>query len=486
MGIFSFGKKAKKGFGTPKTGEMAELALRSIHEGIIILDKNGHILFINPAAMTITGCTNIEMAIGFDYNLIVKLVDKENVPIPAEQDKLAAAIKNNEAIVSREYAVASTTQAGKVTPVAITLTPTGEMSGDKILTMRNIEQELKEEGEQMEFISIASHEMRTPVASIEGYLGLALNPQTATIDDRARKFIEAAHNASKNLGRLFRDLLDVTKLDDGRLRPKLRPLDLQATLREMAQEMMPQVQAKQLGFSFGKRAVTSGARRLEQTVYTLADIDFLGDIFSNLVENAIKYTPSGGMVAVDVQGDGNRAIFSVSDNGIGIESDDLQYIFKKFYRVDNSQTRTIGGTGLGLYLVKQRVEAMNGRIWAESIFGRGSTFFVALPRLSANEYEKSNLAWQNQQTSQAFAEKMTGSGTFSTESIAPINTNQVLLPQTPVAQQPIAPQQPPMPQQPAAIPVRPQQPVQIPPQQIPPQQTPPVAPPPTQNPIQNG
>lgn len=438
MGLFS--KKSSAVSKSSDAAMLAELALNSIHEGVIIINKSGKIRFINPAAMTMTGCVNAEVALGFDYSLIVKLVDKENAPIPDEQNKLLAAIKKDEAFESREYSLASTTQVGRIIPVALILTPTGDINGNKILTMRDIEKELKEEGEQAEFISTASHEMRTPVASIEGYLGLALNPQTATIDERARQYVESAHTSSQHLGRLLQDLLDVTKLDDGKLKPQTRPLDLNATLREMSKELLKKIQDKKLSFSFGKPPTTGGVKRLEQTVYTLADIDFLREIFINLIENAIKYTPEGGLISVDVQGDGDRAIFTVSDTGIGIESEDLQHIFQKFYRVDNSQTRTIGGTGLGLYLVKQRVESMSGRVWAESTFGHGSTFFVSLPRLSANDYEKSMLAFQNQQAAQAFAEGLEKNDILSQAQVMQVP------PQTPFVQglvpQPEAPPQP--------------------------------------------
>ena len=119
------------------------------------------------------------------------------------------------------------------------------------------------------------------------------------------------------------------------------------------------------------------------------------EIMDNLIDNAIKYTPAGGSIYVNVLGDGDRVLINVTDTGMGISSDDLQHIFQKFYRSDNSDTRTIGGTGLGLYLVKQRVEAMGGRVWAESAFGEGSTFYVSLPRITGEEYEKRMIAFQN-------------------------------------------------------------------------------------------
>ena len=125
------------------------------------------------------------------------------------------------------------------------------------------------------------------------------------------------------------------------------------------------------------------------------DVDFIRLIIGNLVENAVKYTPAGGSIYINIVGSGDRAIITISDTGIGISADDLQHIFEKFYRADNSDTRTIGGTGLGLYLVKQRTEAMNGSVSAESIPGKGSVFTISLPRLSSEEYEKRMIALNN-------------------------------------------------------------------------------------------
>ena len=268
---------------------------------------------------------------------------------------------------------------------------------NRIITFRNVTKELAEEGEQAEFISTASHEMRTPVASIEGYLGLALSPQTATIDERARGYLTAAHTASQHLGKLFRDLLDTTKLEDGHLRPHFVPVEMVGLTKQIADGYMVAAKNAKLNFQFGssRSASVSEVRKLDQVVYGYVDIDFMREILGNLIENAIKYTPAGGSIYVNTLGDGDRVLINVTDTGIGISSDDIHHIFQKFYRADNSDTRTIGGTGLGLYIVKQRVEAMGGRVWAESAFGEGSTFYVSLPRITGEEYEKRMIAINN-------------------------------------------------------------------------------------------
>ena len=367
MGIFSNGKKNNTNTApgsagarsvTPAdAGRLAELALKSIHDGIIIIDKDGLIRFINPAAVEMTGYARSEDVINLGYATIMKFEKTDGTRVDDDNNEFANAVKENQEFESREYVLISE-QADKKTPIELRMTPSGDGRSDRIITFRNITKELEEEGAQTEFISTASHEMRTPVASIEGYLGLALNPQTATIDARARQYLESAHNASQHLGNLFRDLLDVTKLDDKRIRTHLVPLELTGFVKKFADEYMPKFKEKNINYSFGADSMKSkrftGGKAIDQVVYTFVDVDFMGEILANLIENAIKYTPEGGAIGVNVKGDGDRALVNVTDTGIGIAAEDLQHIFQKFYRADNSQTRTVGGTGLGLYLVKQR------------------------------------------------------------------------------------------------------------------------------------
>ncbi len=389
-----FNRKNQTDSGANKT-VLAEMALMTIHDGVIIANKSGAVEFINPAAVAMTECASQDNAIGLDYGLLIKLETKEGRELPDNENKLMIAMNTGQSL-DRFVACLISTKSGKRIPIALSVVVAD--GGNRIITFRDITKELAEEGEQAEFISTASHEMRTPVASIEGYLSLALNPQTASIDERARGYLAAAHAASQHLGHLFKDLLDVTKLDDGHLRPTFRPVEMVGTVKQIADGYMIAAKNAHLNFQFGankQNAVGGLDRRLDQVVYGYVDVNFLHEIMDNLIDNAIKYTPAGGSIYVNVLGDGDRVLINVTDTGIGISSDDLQHIFQKFYRADNSDTRTIGGTGLGLYLVKQRVEAMGGRVWAESAFGEGSTFYVSLPRITGEEYEKRMIAINN-------------------------------------------------------------------------------------------
>lgn len=375
----------------------ATLALNAIHDGVIITDKNGVIQFINPAAVLMTECGGAENAVGLDFGFLLKIESKEGRELPEAENMLLQSVRTGQALEGYEVCliVGAT---NKRIPISVSVVPVGNAAGSRIITFRDITRELAEEGEQTEFISTASHEMRTPIATIDGYLSLALNPQTATIDERARGYLTSAQAASKHLGHLFQDLLDTTKLDDNRVKPQFVPVEMTGLVKQIADGYVIPAQNAGLKFQFGSASEGLGnSHRLNQVVYGFVDVNFMREIMGNLLENAIKYTPSGGSIYANVLGDGDRVLINVTDTGMGISANDIGHIFQKFYRADNSDTRTIGGTGLGLYLVKQRVEAMGGRVWAESAFGEGSTFYVSLPRITGEEYEKRMIAYRNSQ-----------------------------------------------------------------------------------------
>ena len=394
MSLFNRKKSTKAG----DQNALAEITLKAIHDGVVMTDRSGVIQFINPAAITMLECGSADKAIGLDYGLLIKLESKEGRELSESENPLIQAMSTGQALEPYQACIIAGSS-GKRIPVSISVLPVEGLSQNRVITFRDITKELEEEGEQTEFISTASHEMRTPVATIDGYLSLTLNPQTATIDERARGYLTAAQNASKHLGKLFQDLLDVTKLDDGKIRPRFVPVEMVDLVKTISDDYVMRAQEAGLSYNFGSdQPISLGeSRHMQQVVYGFVDVDFMREILDNLIENAIKYTPSGGSIYVNVRGDGDRVLINVTDSGIGISADDLTHIFQKFYRVDNSDTRTIGGNGLGLYLVKQRAEAMGGRVWAESAFGEGSTFFVSLPRITSDEYEKRMIMVRNQQ-----------------------------------------------------------------------------------------
>lgn len=358
----------------------SETVINSIAEGVVVTDGDGKIQLINPAAQTLLGWEKQD-AIGLDYRSVIRIGDNKGNELPEESSPIRQVFLTNQSVSTNDYSM--TTHSGKKILISLLVSPVGASGTGAIIVFRDITEEKQEERAKAEFISTASHEMRTPVAAIEGYLGLALNPTTAVIDDKARMFLEKAHESTQHLGRLFQDLLTVSRSEDGRLTPKPIVVDIVTFTKEIVDSLMPKAQGKGLFLVFkpASSSTDEGGKTVSPVFYGYIDPDQLREVLNNLVDNAIKYTKQGN-VTIDVTGDEANITVSVIDSGIGIPPEDVPHLFQKFYRVDNSDTREIGGTGLGLYISRRLIESNNGHIAVNSEFGKGSTFSVTIPRIS--------------------------------------------------------------------------------------------------------
>ena len=364
----------------------SEIVINAIGDGVIAIDSTATIQLINPAAQVILGWGKQD-ALKLSYKSILKLEDEKGHELDPSIDPIEQVLNTNQQ--SRANHLIALTSSGKKISVSVVVTPIGDTGSGAIIVFRDITNERAEEREQAEFISTASHEMRTPVAAIEGYLGLAINPNTATVDARAKDFIMKAHEAAQHLGHLFQDLLDVSKTDDGRLTNVPRVVDLGNLTETIVQGLTEKATSKGLRLiysSANNASASSSQKKIMPVYYVNQDNDHIREILDNLIENAIKYTPAGEVI-VDINGDEDKVIVSIKDSGLGIPAEDIPHLFQKFYRVSNMDRQEIGGTGLGLYLVRRLTENMQGRVWVESIFGQGSTFFLQLPRVDTQEAE---------------------------------------------------------------------------------------------------
>lgn len=355
----------------------SEIVINAIVDGVIAVDSSGTIQLINPAAQEIIGWGKQD-AMKLSYKSVLKLVDKTDQPLDPTHDPIQQVLQTNHSVTNNNLTLL--TNSGRKLLVSVLVSPVGHQGAGAIIVFRDITSEKKEEREMAEFISTASHEMRTPVAAIEGYLALAINPATATIDDKARIYLSKAQESVRHLGQLFQDLLDISRVDDGRMKNNPKIVDVVAFSGEIVTTFIPRAKDKGLVLLYKPTLQNESMRRLSPVYYSLVDNDHLREVISNLIENAVKYTQKGN-VTVDIAADNAHVTISVHDTGIGIPPEDAPHLFQKFYRVDNTQTRDIGGTGLGLYLCRRLVETMGGRLWLESVLGQGSTFFVELPRI---------------------------------------------------------------------------------------------------------
>lgn len=357
--------------------------LDAVDDGVLAVDPQGNIVAINPAATQITGWSGSD-AVGLIFNSVLKISNNDGAEMLDVSNPVNRVLQTGTNFTTRNLFVK--TPSGKVVPIFLAVNSIGGQNSGAVVVFRDISKELKENREQAEFISTASHEMRTPVASIEGYLGLALNPATATIDARAKSYLEKAHENTRHLGQLFQDLLDITKAEDGRLKNEPVVLDAVEFARNIWEGLKQKASKKGLNYIFEPDNHKTGEKTLTPVFFIHADRDHLHEILNNLFENAIKYTPSG-KVSVNVTGGNDNVEISVTDSGIGIPAEDIPHLFQKFYRVDNSETREINGTGLGLFLSRKLTESIGGSLNVESEYKKGSTFTVKLPRITRENAE---------------------------------------------------------------------------------------------------
>ncbi len=362
--------------------QQSEILIESIADGIIVTDTEGTIKLINAAGAKMTAWPQKE-ATGFDAKTVLKLVEDErtNKAVSDADHPFSQVIKTHEPI---NETIRLMNRSNEIIFISLVISPvilpkTHEFVGT-VAVFRDVTKQKEEEQQKAEFISTASHEMRTPIAAIEGYLALAMNDKVSKIDDKARNYLEKAHGSTQHLGELFQDLLTSSKAEDGRLSSHPEVMEVGKFVQQMIEDLRFSAQKKGLGVEYPG----TGQKTIQPLYYVHADPDRIREVITNLFDNAVKYTDKG-KISLSVTGDHDIVQIRLSDTGRGIPAEDLPHLFQKFYRVDSSETRSIGGTGLGLFICRKIVELYKGHIWAESKVGQGSTFYINLPRLSSQQ-----------------------------------------------------------------------------------------------------
>jgi signal transduction histidine kinase len=253
-----------------------------------------------------------------------------------------------------------------------TAQPTRDAAGTTIgftLTLNDVTHERQVSQMKTDFVSFVTHQLRTPLAGIKWMLELAA--QTPQVPAEAGSYIEDARAAAERLIGLVNDLLDISRLEGGKLTVTLQPTSLSEITQSALDDLGPLIREK------GHQLSVTGADGARMVI---ADPQLLRQAIVNLTSNAIKYTPAGGAVSIALGVENERmARWAITDSGIGIPKASRARLFEKFYRADNVHTVETEGTGLGLYLVRLIIEKLAGQVWCESEEGRGSTFIFMLP-----------------------------------------------------------------------------------------------------------
>ena len=369
------------------------IIINAIEDGVVLIDDQRTIQLFNPGAANIIGWKS-EDAVGINWQSVFKFVNEKGEPLSELQDPIERLFQTKKSV--RDSKANLLTKSGKIIAISIVISPildSEERVTGAVSVFRDVSVERQAEQQRGEFISTASHEMRTPVAAIEGYLSLALNDKVSTVDARAHSYLEKAHASTQHLGQLFQDLLTSARVEDGHLTSHPEVVEIGAFLEQITSDLRFSAEQKGLAveFTFGTPHTIDATLLANKVIrpfyYALIDPDRLSEAVTNLFDNAVKYTEEG-KISLGVIGNDQVVQFYVKDSGPGIPAEDIPHLFQKFYRVDNSTTRTVGGTGLGLFICRKIVELYEGRIWVESELGHGSTFYINLPRLSTAKAEE--------------------------------------------------------------------------------------------------
>ena len=438
-----------------------DILIDSITDGVAIISKDGIIETFNPSAQKMTGWSGDE-AISLDHHSVLVLTDQKDGIYGDQQNPISRSLASGQPLSDNNAKMQ--TRSKKSIEIDILASPIkdGNKTTATVAIFRDVSKQRSEERQRAEFISTASHEMRTPVAAIEGYLALAMNDKVSKIDSSARSYLDKAHASTQHLGKLFQDLLTAAKSEDGRLTNNPRVVELGQLLDELIEGARFTAEKKGLLMEadFGDGAGDSHSRSgtgtgsVRPLVYIFVDPERLREVITNLFDNAVKYTEDGKVTIGMRTEDAKQAVITVSDTGAGIPKEDIPHLFQKFYRVDNSATRQIGGTGLGLFISRKIVELYNGRIWVESTLEQGSTFNISLPRIT-NEQAQEMMRTEAQQKSPLNTGTLNAPGQVMSPSLTPNTPAPAPLPATPPVPVVPTPAPAPAPATPAPAPATP-------------------------------
>lgn len=240
-------------------------------------------------------------------------------------------------------------------------------------TTRDISDIKENEQRKNDFISMVSHELKTPLTSVISYIQISQKRAIQNDDQTSAGMLERAGKQLSKMTRMINGFLNVSRLESGRIQIDHKPFDLAVLIKEVEEETRATIASHKFDFKTAK------------AIWVNADYDKISQVFNNLISNAVKYSPVASMVSVACKFDGPTVQISVSDEGMGISEHDLPRLFERYYRVKEAETNHISGFGIGLYLCSEIVKRHGGYIWAESKDGKGSTFYFTLPVMKEGE-----------------------------------------------------------------------------------------------------
>lgn len=347
-----------------------EAIISSVGDGLIITDKEAKILLMNPAAAKMLG-HDAKSVVGRDLIDTVPAADKNGSIIEREKRPILTVLANGQSFTNHTANYYIRSDKSKF-PAAITTSPiilNKEIIGS-IIIFRDVTHEKEVDRMKTEFISLASHQLRTPLSAIRWFLEMLLNGDAGKLTEEQNKFLKNINDSTIRMITLVNDLLNISRIESGRIIVEPKPTHIGRLIDEVLDEVKLKYQSK------NQKIIVSYHPDLPEIN---VDPNLIRAVYMNLLNNAIKYSPDGSEITIIISKKGSEIISQISDNGYGIPKKEEHRIFEKFFRGSNIIKKTPEGTGLGLYLVKSIIESSNGKIWFETEEGRGTTFWFSIP-----------------------------------------------------------------------------------------------------------
>lgn len=349
--------------------ERDRVLLESMGEGVLAVDEKGAIVIVNTQAGQLLELEETEKLTGRAVHEVVTLLDTKDKPLPDAQLPIMQALETRQAV----HDIYAFRKSGGV-KVALDITATPVLVESRtvgaIMNLRDVTKEKEIDRMKTEFISLASHQLRTPLSAIRWFSEMLLSGDAGELKPDQAEFARNISDSTDRMIALVNALLNISRIESGRIMIDPKPTDLRELVSGIVNDLKAKTSEKE------QMLIISVHEDLPKINL---DPRLIGQVYLNLLTNAIKYTPKGGEISVFISKKGDEVISQVTDNGYGIPKEQQGRIFQKFFRASNAAKVETDGTGLGLYLIKAVVESSGGKIWFESEEGKGTTFWFSMP-----------------------------------------------------------------------------------------------------------
>lgn len=337
--------------------------LTHMTDGVVATDRRGLITTINDMAQSMLNCTQ-EDVLGKKLTTVLDLEDNFRMReiITQERDIAVEESALGESLILRAS-------------FSVIQRESGFISG-YVCVLHDITEQKRIDEERKQFVSNVSHELRTPLTSLRSYIE-ALSDGAWKDPELAPRFLEVTQGETDRMIRMVQDLLHLSRIDSGKSDLELEIIDVKELFEHVLRRFDMLVNSNE----YDQKIYSIKSQIMIDSQFIEADSDRFIQVLDNLLNNAIKYSPDGGIITgkLRLNGQGDRVILSIADEGMGIPKGDLQKVFSRFYRVDRARSRAMGGSGLGLAISKEVIEQHGGKIWARSVEQVGTTFYISMP-----------------------------------------------------------------------------------------------------------